>query len=75
MIPILLFIFSGILIGLSIGLLLFKLANQQQLKKTKLKAMAGMYHEILLKQRNKTYRYSEDAETVIKAVSASHILK
>jgi len=70
----LLFILSGILIGLAIGLLFFRLATKKQLKKTKLNAMANMYNEVLLKKKNNKYRYSGDAERVVKTVSASHML-
>jgi len=71
----LLFVASGIFIGLSIGLLLFKLATKEQLKKTKLKAMATMYHELLLKRRNDGYRYSEDVETAVKAVNIYNLVE
>lgn len=71
----LLFVLSGVLFGLALGLLIFRLATKAQLRKTKLNAMAGMYNEILLKRQNNNYRFSEEAKTVIKAVSASHILK
>ena len=71
----LLFVMSGILIGLSVALLLFKMATKKQLKRTKLRAMADMYHELLLKRRNDAYRYSKDAEAAVKAVNIAHILK
>ncbi len=75
MIQILLFILSGILIGLSIALLFFRLATKKQLKKTKLNAMANMYNEVLLKRKNNKYHYSDDAKRVVKTVNASHILE
>jgi len=65
MIQILLFVVSGVLIGLSLGLIFFRLATKKQLKRTKLKAMADMYHELLLKRRNNKYRYSYFALTAI----------
>lgn len=71
----LLFILSGILIGLSIGLLFFKLATKNQLKKTKLNAMANMYNQVLLKRKNNKYHYSDDAKRAVKTVNASHILE
>ena len=75
MIQILLFILSGILIGLSVALLFFRLATKKQLKKTKLNAMANMYNEVLLKRKNNKYHYSDDAKRVVKTVNASHILE
>jgi len=71
----LLFVVSGVLIGLSVGLLFFKMATKKQLKRTKLKGMADMYHEVLLKQRNNKYRYSDDAEAAVKAVDFANMLK
>ncbi len=71
----LLFIISGILIGLSLSLLFFRMATKRQLEKTKLNAMATMYNETLLKRKNSAYRYSKEAETVIKAVNVSHIVE
>ena len=75
MTQILLFILSGVLIGLAFSLLFFRMATKRQLEKTKLSAMATMYNETLLKQRDKGYRYSDDAETVIKAVRLSQIVE
>ena len=75
MIQILLFILSGILIGLSVALLFFRLATKKQLKKTKLNAMANMYNEVSLKRKNNKYHYSDDAKRVVKTVNASHILE
>jgi hypothetical protein len=75
MTQILLFILSGIFIGLAIALLFFKLATRKQLKRTKLNAMANMYNEVLLKRKNTKYRYTDDAERVVKTVNASHILE
>ncbi len=69
-----LFTLSGVLIGLAIGLLFFKMATKQQLKRTKLKAMADMYNELLLKRKNKAYRYSKDAEAAVKAVNIHHLI-
>ena len=74
MIQTLLFVLSGILIGMSLSLLFFRMATKKQLKKTKLNAMASMYNETLLKQQNDAYRYSQDAEAVIKAVHVGHIV-
>lgn len=71
----LLFVLSGVLIGLSFSLLFFRMATKHQLKKTKLNAMATMYNETLLKRKNSAYRYSDEAEVVIKAVSVGHILQ
>lgn len=71
----LLFVVSGVLIGLSVALLFFKMATKKQLKRTKLKGMADMYHELLLKQRNNKYRYSDDAEAAVKAVDIANIIK
>jgi len=71
----LLFILSGVLIGLALSLLFFRMATKKQLKKTKLNAMATMYNETLLKQKNNAYRYSDEAEKVIKAVRIGHIVE
>ncbi|HIO93527.1 MAG TPA: hypothetical protein EYG68_11905 [Leucothrix mucor] len=71
----LLFILSGVFIGLSFSLLFFRMATKKQLKKTKLNAMATMYNETLLKRKNNAYRYSDEAETAIKAVSVAHIVE
>lgn len=71
----LLFVVSGVLIGLSVALLFFKMATKKELKRTKLKAMADMYHELLLKRRNNAYRYSADAQAAVKAVNIANILK
>jgi len=71
----LLFVVSGVLIGLAVALLFFKMATKEQLKRTKLKGMADMYHELLLKRRNNKYRYSDDAEAAVKAVHIANILK
>ena len=71
----LLFVISGVLIGLSVSLLIFNFATKKQLKQTKLKGMANMYNELLLKQRNKKYRYSKDAQAAVKAVNIANILK
>ncbi len=71
----LLFVVSGVLIGLSVALLFFKMATKKQLKRTKLKGMADMYYELLLKRRNNKYRYSDDAEAAVKAVNIANILK
>jgi uncharacterized protein YpmB len=72
MVQISLFIFSGVLIGLAVALLFFKLATKKQLKKTRLNAMATMYNEVLLKRKNNHYCYSADAERVVKTVNASN---
>ena len=71
----LLFVISGVLIGLSVSLLIFNFATKKQLRKTKLRGMADMYNELLLKQRNKKYRYSKDAKAAVKAVTIANILK
>ncbi len=74
MLHVFLFVLSGILIGLAIALLFFGMATKKQLKQTKLKAMANMYNELLLKQKNKAYRYSKDAEAAVKAVHIHNIV-
>ncbi|MCK5809696.1 MAG: hypothetical protein KAH00_01340 [Cocleimonas sp.] len=71
----LLFILSGVFIGLAIGLLVFRLATKKQLKQTKMTAMANMYNETLLKRKNNKYCYTDDAERVVRTVNASHILE
>lgn len=71
----LLFVASGVLIGLAIALLFFKMATKKQLEKTKLQAMADMYQELLLKRKHKDYRYSKDAEAAVKAVSIANMLE
>ena len=71
----LLFIISGVLIGLAVSLLVFSFTTKQQLKQTKLKGMADMYYEQLLKRRNKEYQYSDDAKAAVKAVNIANILK
>lgn len=71
----LLLVVSGVLIGLAVALLFFKMATKKQLKRTKLKGMADMYYELLLKRRNNKYRYSDDAEAAVKAVNIADILK
>lgn len=75
MVETLLLVVSGVLIGLSVGLLVFNFATKKQLKNIKLKAMATMYHELLLKRKNSAYRYSDDAQAAVKAVNIHHILK
>jgi len=71
----LLFVISGVLIGLAISLLVFSFITKKQLKKTKLKGMADMYYEQLLKRRNHEYQLSDDAKAAVKAVNIANILK
>ncbi|MCK5726749.1 MAG: hypothetical protein KAH22_08000 [Thiotrichaceae bacterium] len=62
--------FTGLLIGLSISLIILPFHKEKQLKKERLQASLKLYHELLLKKRDSTYKYSP---TVRKTINLVHM--
>lgn len=68
-------VIAGILIGLAIALLSFRLASQEQIKSATQKGMSLLYQEIVTKRKYKDYQYSEEAKKVMEEVHLSQILE
>lgn len=68
-------VIAGILIGLAIALLSFRLASQEQIKSATEKGMQLIYKEIVTKRKYKDYQYSEEARRVMEKVHLSQILE
>lgn len=75
MFEIILPVIAGILIGLAIALLSFRLASQEQIKNATQKGMSLLYQEIVTKRKYKDYQYSEEAKKVMEKVHLSQILE
>ena len=65
---------AGVLIGLSIGLVSFRLASRRQLKEAQETGMHQLYHEIVTKRKHREYQYSDEARRVMETVHLSSIL-
>ena len=68
-------VIAGILIGLAIALLSFRLASQEQIKSAKQQGMSLIYKEIVTKRKYKDYQYSDEAKKVMEKVHLSQILE
>lgn len=65
----------GVLFGLSIALMTFRLASSQQIKEAKEKGMHTIYEEIVLKRKHNDYKYSDEAKRVMEKVHLSQMLE
>lgn len=68
-------VIAGILIGLAIALLSFRLASQEQIKNATEKGMHLIYKEIVTKRKYKDYQYSDEVQKVMEKVHLSQILE
>lgn len=75
MFEIILPVIAGILIGLAIALLSFRLASKEQIKNAKEQGMSLLYQEIVTKRKYKDYQYSDEAKKVMEKVHLSQILE
>lgn len=65
----------GVLLGLSIALLTFRLASNQQIKKAKETGMHEIYEEIVIKRKHNDYKYSDETKRVMEKVHLSQMLE
>ena len=65
----------GVLLGLSIALLTFRLASNQQIKKAKETGMHAIYEEIVIKRKHNDYKYSDETKRVMEKVHLSQMLE
>lgn len=70
-----LLIIAGILIGLAIALVTFRLASTKQLEKAMESGMYTLYQEILTKRKYQDYQYSSKAKRVMENVHLSQMLE
>jgi hypothetical protein len=75
MLQIFLFILVGILIGISLSLLIFKVITLRELNRTKRVAMFKIYLEVLMKKQDRSYQYSEEIRPIINAAHLSQMSK
>ena len=75
MFEIILPVIAGILIGLAIAMVSFRLASQEQIKNAKEQGMSLLYQEIVTKRKYKDYQYSEETKKVMEKVHLSQILE
>ena len=68
-------IIAGVLIGLAIALVTFRLASKVQLEKAKESGMHIIYEEIVTKRKHQDYQYSHVVKRVIEKVHLSQILE
>lgn len=68
-------IIAGILIGLAIALVTFRLASKMQLKKAEETGMHLIYQEIVTKRKHQEYQYSDTVKRVMDKVHLSQILE
>ena len=68
-------IIAGILIGLAVALVTFRLASKLQLKREKEKGMHMIYQEIVTKRKHQDYQYSDSVKRVMEKVHLSQILE
>ncbi|RVU85472.1 hypothetical protein EOL70_05870 [Leucothrix sargassi] len=68
-------ILIGVLFGLSIALVSFRLATSQQIKKAKESGMYSIYEEIVIKRKYSDYQYSDETKRVMEKVHLSQILE
>ena len=68
-------VFVGVLLGLAIALVTFRLASSQQIKRAKETGMHTIYEEIVLKRKHDDYQYSAETKRVMEKVHLSQILK
>lgn len=68
-------IIAGILIGLAIALVTFRLASKMQLRKAEESGMHAIYQEIVTKRKHQDYRYSNAVKRVMEKVHLSQMLK
>ncbi|PWR00083.1 hypothetical protein [Leucothrix pacifica] len=68
-------VIAGILIGLAIALLSFRLASKEQIKNAKQQGMNLIYKEIVTKRKYKDYQYSDEVKRVMDKVHLSQILE
>ena len=66
---------AGILIGLAIALVSFRLASKVQLKKAEESGMQIIYQEIVTKRKHRDYQYSDSVRRVMEKVHLSQILE
>jgi hypothetical protein len=75
MLQIFLFILVGILFGISLSLLIFKVITLRELNRTKRVAMFKIYLEVLMKKQDRSYQYSEEIRPIINAAHLSQMSK
>ena len=68
-------IIAGVLIGLAIALVSFRLASKAQLEKAKESGMHIIYQEIVTKRKYQDYQYSNSVRRVMEQVHLSQILE
>jgi len=68
-------IIAGVLIGLAIALVSFRLASRRQLKKAEESGMHTLYEEIVTKRKHQGYQYSDPVKRVMEKVHLSQILE
>jgi len=68
-------IIAGVLIGLAIALVTFRLASKVQLKKAEESGMYTIYQEIVTKRKYQDYQYSNSVKRVMEKVHLSQILE
>jgi len=68
-------IIVGVLIGLAIALVTFRLVTKMQLEKAKESGMYIIYEEIVTKRKHQDYQYSETVKRVMDKVHLSQILE
>ena len=66
---------AGVLIGLAIALVSFRLASKAQLEKAKESGMHIIYQEIVTKRKYQDYQYSNSVKRVMEQVHLSQILE
>ena len=65
----------GVLFGLAIALVTFKLASSHQIKEAKERGMYTIYKEIVIKRKHRDYQYSDETKQVMEKVHLSQILE
>jgi uncharacterized membrane protein YccC len=66
---------AGCLIGLAISLVVFPINSRREIEQERLQANIQLYHEILLKKQDHTYKYSPTIRKIVNLVHANLLLQ
>ena len=75
MLQILLYVLSGILLGIALSLLVFNVITAREIRHTKRLAMFSFYKEIINKKQNSSYQYSHDVRRIVNAAHLHNMSK
>ena len=74
MTEILMAVLAGFLIGMSIALITFAFSTKKEIENERLQANIQLYHEILLKKKDRAYKYSPSMRKIINLVHVDLLL-